>query len=75
MCRRSDVGVSAQEKGIWSRWLAAVGRERILDLKLGTFRCCKRVVDDSQLPQRVDILERLYVEHDCVQIAPLVGFT
>ena len=29
MCRRSDVGMSAQEKGIWSRWLAAVGREDI----------------------------------------------
>ena len=29
MCRRWNVGVSPQEKGIWNKWLAAVEREDI----------------------------------------------
>ena len=64
-----------QEKGIWNKWLAAVEREDILELKLRAFRAYKGAVDHSQLPQRVDVLKRLNIQHDGVQIAPLVGFT
>ena len=62
-CRACTSGVNS----------SLLGRQRVLNFKLGAFRGGERVVNEPQVPQGVNVLDRLYVVDDGLKITSLVG--